>query len=323
MTLTHVLEDEDEKLKALLLGPLSPDDSELVLVLREKYLAPPSTKPYNLSTDSLYQRLKTHGSWGDIYSQTKNLFGDQRGGFFVEAGALDGERLSNTLWLEQELGWTGLLIEPNPANYKNLVSKNRKAWASHTCISSHPYPKEEVFVSLSRMVREESEVLRNMNDPHGSSHVLGVTLDSRIYDSVLHQSDKSYSVVQCFPLVSYLLALNISTVDLLSLDVQGVEKDILKNVPWTRLIIRVMVVEVVHQQSFDEAFVESMRSKNFTLVYFRGEDYVFVRNGDPLMRKIRGVTLVMDTTKVTKRGIDTITKGTTRSLPQGESRNHR
>ena len=261
-------------------------------MMRDRHLEPPSTKPYNLSTNTLTRMLNTYGSYVYILPQIKNLFSDQRKGFFVEAGALDGERLSNTLWLERELGWTGLLIEPNPVNYRNLVTKQRKAWTSHTCISQYPYPKEEVLVSLSRSVRQESELMRRANDPHGSSYVLGVTLDTTLYDSLLLQSTKSYSTVQCFPLVSYLLALNVSTVDLLSLDVQGAEKGILENVPWSRLVVRVVVVEVVHHSVFDEAFVEYMERQNFTLVYFRGEDYVFVRNGDPLMRKIKEVTIV-------------------------------
>jgi hypothetical protein len=34
----------------------------------------------------------------------------QRDGFFIECGALDGEWLSNTLYLEKELGWRVILI---------------------------------------------------------------------------------------------------------------------------------------------------------------------------------------------------------------------
>lgn len=311
------LEGEKE-LYARLLGPLSPEDPKLLPVLRERYLTPPSSKPYNLSTDPLYQKLRTYGSWVFIHPQIKKLFGDRRGGFFVEAGALDGERLSNTLWLEQELGWIGLLIEPNSVNYKNLLTKHRKAWSSHTCLSSQPYPKEEVFVSLSKKVRQESKVIREAYDLHGSSHVLGVTLDSRLYDNQLRASDKSYSVVQCFPLVSYLLALNVSTVDLLSLDVQGVEKDVLNNFPWSRVVVRVIVVEVVHRETYDEAFVEYMKSKNFTLVFFRGEDYIFVRNGDPLLKKVQAVTLVMN-----RPAKDPTSPSSSSELPQRGNKSHR
>lgn len=276
----------EKELYARLLGPLSPEDPQLLPLLRERYLTPPSTKLYNLSTDPLYHRLRNHDGWVFMFPHIKKLLGDQREGFFVEAGALDGEWLSNTLWLEQELGWTGLLIEPNPDHYRNLLAKHRKAWTSQTCLSSQPYPKEEVFVSISKKSSPGPAATLHAYDSYGSSHVLGVSIGSRLYDDQLAASEKSYSLVQCFPLVTYLLALNISTVDLLSLDVQGMEKDVLSNVPWSRVAVRVLMVEVVHQETIDEPFVEYMRSQNFTLIYFRVEDYIFVRNGDPLLEKL-------------------------------------
>jgi hypothetical protein len=37
-----------------------------------------------------------------------------RQGVYLEMGALDGSLYSNTKFFEIELGWTGILIEPNP-----------------------------------------------------------------------------------------------------------------------------------------------------------------------------------------------------------------
>jgi hypothetical protein len=46
------------------------------------------------------------------------LFGrKKRGGFFIEAGAHNGVEASNTLYLEKKLGWTGILVEPNPQTF--------------------------------------------------------------------------------------------------------------------------------------------------------------------------------------------------------------
>ncbi len=46
-------------------------------------------------------------------------------GFFVEAGAYDGEYISHSLLFEVGHGWGGILVEPNPDALKNLRSKNR------------------------------------------------------------------------------------------------------------------------------------------------------------------------------------------------------
>ena len=65
----------------------------------------------------------------------------KRGGFFVECGAMDGERSSNTLWIEQNLKWNGLLIEADPYFYTQLLGKNRRAWSINACLSPSKYTR--------------------------------------------------------------------------------------------------------------------------------------------------------------------------------------
>ncbi len=50
-------------------------------------------------------------------------------------GALDGDRSSNSLYLETELDWTGVLIEMDPYFYTQLIGKNRKAYSINACLS--------------------------------------------------------------------------------------------------------------------------------------------------------------------------------------------
>ncbi|XP_069949965.1 protein Star-like isoform X2 [Cherax quadricarinatus] len=284
---------EQDVVEARLLGPVAADDPGVISILRNHFLTPPSTKPYNLSTDPFYIKAKHYGSWGSIHKQIKTLFGSQRGGFFIEAGALDGEMLSNTLWLEQHLGWTGLLVEPSPENYQMLAAKQRKAWTSHTCLSLKAYPKKEVIVSLSRRKIRENDFSRVLFQHQGSSFILGVSLDSRLYEGLQKLSETSYSVIQCFPLSSYLLALNVSVVDLLSLDIQGSEKSVLKYFPWEALNIRVIVIEVVNYEMLDQEFVNYMKRNNYTLINYMGEDYTFVRDGDPTLKNIDTVKIYL------------------------------
>ncbi|XP_045611917.2 protein Star-like [Procambarus clarkii] len=282
--------DQDEVL-ARLRGPLVADDPRVLDILRRHYLTPPSTRPYNLSPEPLFKFLIYFEDHTFFTSNIEKLFGDHHGGFFVEAGAFDGEQVSNTLRLEKELGWTGLLIEPNHESYKKLTMKHRKAWTSNTCLSTENHPKEQVLVSLVKKINRMSMQERMLANRRSASHLLGVKRNTTVYDSFIDTSDKSYSVVQCFPLASYLLALKVSTVDFLSLDIEGAEKSVLKNFPWDRITIRAMVVEEVHFKDFNHQFVDDMKNRGFVLIDKKGFDYFFVKGDDPIMMKVQAMPL--------------------------------
>ena len=60
-------------------------------------------------------------------------------GTFLEAGAYDGEFLSNTLDLELNYHFQGVLIEANPRFFNQLLRKHRKAWALNMCLNVNPW----------------------------------------------------------------------------------------------------------------------------------------------------------------------------------------
>ena len=55
-------------------------------------------------------------------------------GTFVELGAFDGIKLSNTLVLERCFNWTGLLIEAVPENFRKLRESGRSAAMRHSAV---------------------------------------------------------------------------------------------------------------------------------------------------------------------------------------------
>ncbi|XP_071551765.1 protein Star-like [Panulirus ornatus] len=257
------------------------DDPRVVSLLRDVFLQPPSVLPYNLSQDPYYLVSSKGGSWHYIHGFLHLMFSGQRKGFFVEAGALDGQQLSNSLWLEQELGWNGLLIEPNVVSYRALLAKHRKAWASNTCLSWDHLSRRSVHVSLG----VESGYMVPWWHVIGSSYQLGVTMNSNKYDSFINMADHSYSWTQCFPLSSYLLALNISTIDVLSLDTQGSEKEILYSFPWNSVTVRVVIVEMVQDSLEPDAdFLTFMNARGFLLLSHQ-EDYILVQQRDPFLSR--------------------------------------
>jgi FkbM family methyltransferase len=70
-------------------------------------------------------------------------------GYFVELGANDGIRQSNTYKLQKCFGWTGLLIEPSPARFIECVSNrafgNRPEVRCAACV---PFDYKDTFVEI-------------------------------------------------------------------------------------------------------------------------------------------------------------------------------
>ena len=95
------------------------------LEIKEKYLVPPPNKKvdYNFSRK---ERTKLNGQANQPILIDEKIFKNRiKNGFFIEAGAYDGEALSNTLFFELKQRWTGLLIEPNPDAFELLKKKVR------------------------------------------------------------------------------------------------------------------------------------------------------------------------------------------------------
>ncbi|CAL4119918.1 unnamed protein product, partial [Meganyctiphanes norvegica] len=268
-----------DDLRCRLFGPLNADDPALLNILRERYLLPPDPRPYNISSNNaLY--IENNLIYGkNILERIQKTFSHINNGFFVEAGALDGVYLSNTLWLEQERGWTGLLVEPNIFSYRELVNKHRKAWVSNTCLSSTQYPRQTVMVSLlpERSAGEQMNLI-------GSSHEFGVNVpysETQYYRSWFNQATEHLTSIQCFPLASYLLALNVSTVDFLSLDIQGSEAVVLDSLPWESVNFRALVVEYTNL-GVDKDMINAMTNRGYTYQALR-DDVLFIKKGDPLL----------------------------------------
>ena len=97
------------------------------------------------------------------------------------------------------------------------------------------------------------------------------------------------AAVPCFPLVTLLLAINVSRIDYFSLDVEGVEMRILRTIPWSQLDIRIMSVEYGHGPNGKTPYLEFMKNVGDYVVYadihvgnyekaLFVEDFIFVKN---------------------------------------------
>ena len=93
--------------------------------------------------------------------KTKSLL--QTNGSFIECGSYDGETMSNSLYMERMLDWTGLLIEPAPESYALLRSKQRKSWTVQACLSPVTYPTS-VYIICRASANSAKELEKNIKN---------------------------------------------------------------------------------------------------------------------------------------------------------------
>ncbi len=154
------------------------------------------------------------------------------GGWFLDFGASNGMRGSNTLLLEKEFGWTGLCIEPNDAMFAELLLNRPGPYAS-CCV--YDRDGEVDFLESAGVLGGIldtyhpsllSQVQSSLQDewPAGSAPPT-VRKPARTLRSLLHEFDAP-------PVVDYW-----------SLDTEGSELPILRSFPFDEYSVRVLTVE--------------------------------------------------------------------------------
>ncbi len=164
-------------------------------------------------------------------------------------------------------GWRGILIEPIPQLFDKLVSKNRKSFAINACIA-HSKP----MVAKFRI----GDSLSGRDDAMDKKH------KNRINKS--YRNDQ-FVTVPCFSLNTIMRALEVSKVDMFSLDVEGGEYDVLKTIDFNKLDIDTFVIE--HNGRKEDlkkfrTFFNNIKLGNALSMYSEikvdGQDIFFLKN---------------------------------------------
>jgi FkbM family methyltransferase len=160
--------------------------------------------------------------------------------FYIELGALDGVRYSNTKTLEDDHGWTGVLIEPNPFAFKELALNRPSNILVNTLIGMEGEEVEFRYftnpdlqaVGAIKGTQKESHRLQWMNS--------GTAENDWLADQI--GSDLQEVLMPTQALGCLLRRSGISEFGLLSLDVEGHELDVLTSHDWD-IPVSYMLVE--------------------------------------------------------------------------------
>lgn len=159
------------------------------------------------------------------------LFKNKRNGVFLDIGAYDGVKFSNTYFLENSLGWKGICIEPNPKVFEELT-KNRNCICLNHCISEEKGSFK--FLSVSGYGQMLSGLLHFLDPKHLQ----------RIDESIKqHGGSKTVIDLPSVPVKAILEDHDISKIDYCNIDVEGGELSVLKSIDFSKVKIKVFTIE--------------------------------------------------------------------------------
>lgn len=163
-------------------------------------------------------------------------------GFFIEIGGMDGFTYSNTLFFEQHLGWTGILIEPQVHMYNKLIKNRPNCYNFNYAISE---------------INGEVEFIGE----HATGGIKKTISREKITDLKLTKNDCYY--VKSSPLKDVIKDIPIKKVDLFSIDVEGGELEVLKTFDWN-IYVRIILIEMDSATpEKNEVVREFLREKSF------------------------------------------------------------
>lgn len=163
---------------------------------------------------------------------------------YVELGAFNGVKESNTRFFDVCLGWDGLLIEPNPRIYQSLVL-------------NRPYAHR---MSFAASCNNHEEVVENKTVKFWSSwYTNAVQDDSANRIEYAGKPNGDLVEVPCGSLTPVLLDLFTTNhqdqigekklpprIHFFSLDTEGMEPDVLRNVNFSEVFIDILISESVN-----------------------------------------------------------------------------
>jgi Methyltransferase FkbM domain len=154
------------------------------------------------------------------------ILAGKTGGFFLDSGASDGLRCSNTALLEREYGWNGICIEPNTAFFERLI-QHRRCCCVNSCLSDQPGIVDFLDAgTVGGIVAEYDPAF--LNQIHTALHGDMPAVVQKISDTI-------GTILEDLGAPTW--------INYWSLDTEGSELTILKSFPFDRYTVQVITVE--------------------------------------------------------------------------------
>jgi hypothetical protein len=152
------------------------------------------------------------------------IYNHKKGGYFIEVGANDGIKYSNTYLLETKYNWKGICCEPIPKLFEQLVINRPQS----ICFDEAVYSESSLTVTF---------------DIANNSVLSGISEYIDMHKECV-DADKTTIQVQTISLLDVLNKANAPTfIEYMSLDTEGTEYEILKNFDFKKYTFGLIDVE--------------------------------------------------------------------------------
>lgn len=181
--------------------------------------------------------LDMHGQYGEDIILDR-LMGNPSGGFYVDIGANDPNKFSNTRRF-YDRGWSGINVEPNPVKLRDICAWRRRDVNLNIGIGPNPAVLPFYVIdpdTLSTFDRKVAEIA--VSDGFRLSRTIDVQVVRM--DDVIAQHGEERDI------------------DFMSIDVEGFEVPVLSSNDWSRYRPRFVMLEVNRAEAEIDAFMSGV-----------------------------------------------------------------
>jgi FkbM family methyltransferase len=164
-----------------------------------------------------------------------------KNGFYIEVGAYDGVLESNTKFLEEKYGWTGILIEPSPNTFIQLQKNRPNNILINKCIVSNTYSEKNIMGAFDCGPMSSVNNIRNIQDAALIS-------------------------VECDTLNNILNDLTIQNIDFMTIDTEGYEFEVLNGLNIQKYRPTYIMIEIYEYD------------KNKIVTFLQDNNYILIEN---------------------------------------------
>jgi FkbM family methyltransferase len=199
----------------------------------------------------------------------KNIINYKQNGYYVDVGAHDGIKLSNTYYLEKNLNWTGICIEANEDLHQKLCVNRPNSINVNQLIYSQSDLELHFEMALNKEIVEGNDMLSRISNDEINAINHDYFTEQFIQSKTIKQKTKT--------LTDVLDAANApNTIDYCSIDIEGAELACLEGIRFDKYKFLFITIEHGYREDFKNKIINRLCQNNYKLHRINQFDMEFV-----------------------------------------------